>query len=79
MSKAEPGSNYSLPAGGNGYAHDWDGFTKQIAALPADTLWRHNQAGDLPGVGDAIDADAFVALVEANKGRRSSYAQAADN
>lgn len=28
--------------------------------------WRHNQAGDLPGVADAIDADALAALVKVN-------------
>lgn len=28
--------------------------------------WRHNQAGDLPGLGDAIDAGAIAALVKVN-------------
>lgn len=28
--------------------------------------WRHNQAGDLPGLGDVIDADALAALVKVN-------------
>ena len=41
-----------------------------IAALPAGQLWRHNAAGDLPGNGDAIDADALRQIVEANKGKR---------
>lgn len=49
---------------------DWQGFTSAIAALPADTLWRHNQAGDLPGKGDAIDTRAMSALVDANAGKR---------
>ena len=30
--------------------------------------WRHNQAGDLPGLGDAIDAPALAALVKVNAG-----------
>jgi hypothetical protein len=33
-------------------------------------LWRHNQAGDLPGIGDKIDRQALTKLVEANRGRR---------
>jgi hypothetical protein len=33
----------------------WDAAMSEIAALPKGTLWRHNQAGDLPGMGDAID------------------------
>lgn len=41
-----------------------------IKSLPADSLWRHNQAGDLPGDGDRIDVDALRAIVDANKGRR---------
>lgn len=28
--------------------------------------WRHNQAGDLPGLGDAIDADGLADLVKVN-------------
>lgn len=41
-----------------------------VAALPDGALWRHNQAGDLPGAGSAIDAAALGALVAANTGRR---------
>ena len=41
-----------------------------IAALPDGTLWRHNQAGDLPGEGDAIDKAGMLALVSANEGKR---------
>jgi hypothetical protein len=47
-----------------------ESFTAQIRAIPEGSLWRHNQAGDLPGEGDAIDAHALAAIVEANKGRR---------
>jgi len=49
---------------------DWATFTRQIAALPAGQAWRHNQAGDLPGNHNAIDAAALSSLVEANVGKR---------
>lgn len=45
-------------------------FTASIRALPAGQLWRHNQAGDLPGASDAIDSDALREIVLANRGRR---------
>ena len=48
----------------------WDTFTAQIAALPVGQPWRHNQAGDLPGDGDAIDAAKLSALVNANRGKQ---------
>jgi hypothetical protein len=47
----------------------WDAFTAQIAALPVGQPWRHNQAGDLPGDGDAVDAAKLSALVNANRGK----------
>jgi hypothetical protein len=47
-----------------------DTFAASIASLPAGTLWRHNQAGDLAGIGDTIDTVALASLVEANNGRR---------
>ena len=48
----------------------WDEFTKQVAKLGKGALWRHNQAGDLPGDGFAIDSVALAKLVKANKGKR---------
>jgi hypothetical protein len=48
----------------------WSQFCDAIRALPLGTLWRHNQAGDLPGVGNAIDTKALAALVRANAGSR---------
>jgi hypothetical protein len=48
----------------------WRSFCDEIARLPEGTLWRHNEAGDLPGAGDALDVDALGELVEANRGRR---------
>jgi hypothetical protein len=47
-----------------------DTFAASIAALPDGTLWRHNQAGDLPGIGDTIDSEALRQLVKANNGKR---------
>lgn len=42
----------------------------QIRALPDDQLWRHNQAGDLPGLDNEIDLDALAEIISANAGRR---------
>lgn len=49
---------------------DWATFCGAIAALPDGQLWRHNQAGDLPGDGRTVDPAALGALVAANRGRR---------
>lgn len=50
--------------------HTWADFLKQVQALPQGILWRHNQAGDLPGVGDTIDGKAMFDLVAANTGKQ---------
>jgi len=42
----------------------------EIKSLRRNTLWRHNDAGDLIGNGDTIDITALTALVEANRRRR---------
>lgn len=47
-----------------------DEFCEQIERLPEGQLWRHNQAGDLPGIGDHIAPVALRKLVAANAGRR---------
>ena len=47
----------------------WDSFCNRIAALPEGTIWRHNQAGDLPGKKGVIDRKLLAKLVEANRGR----------
>lgn len=49
---------------------DFGTFLARVAALPAGQLWRHNQAGDLPGAGDAIDGQALDQLAAANSGKR---------
>lgn len=45
-------------------------FLDKIAKMPDGQLWRHNQAGDLYGDGDKINAGALSALVDANKRKR---------
>lgn len=49
---------------------DWDSFCKSVFDLPENQLWRHNQAGDLPGNGKEIDHDAMWQLITANAGKR---------
>lgn len=48
----------------------YDDFLLQIKALPKGQIWRHNQAGDLAGRDNIIDAKALLALAKANVGRR---------
>ena len=48
----------------------WEDFTASIAQLPDGQLWRHNQAGDLPGDGHTVDPVALGQLVAANIGKR---------
>ncbi len=40
----------------------WHDFIKVVFGMPLDTLWRHNQAGDLPGNRIAIDETALKSL-----------------
>jgi hypothetical protein len=48
----------------------WSSLCERIRALKPGQLWRHNEAGDLPGKGEDIDADMLDELVIANAGRR---------
>lgn len=48
----------------------WSEFCVEIAKLPKRQIWRHNEAGDLPGNGEAIDAALLSELVAANRGKR---------
>jgi hypothetical protein len=48
----------------------WQAFCDTIGALPDAQLWRHNQAGDLPGNGHTVDPVALGQLVAANAGKR---------
>lgn len=57
----------------NGYSHinndNWEAFCIKIAALPEGTVWRHNQAGDLPGINNTLDRKSLRKLVNANRGK----------
>jgi hypothetical protein len=64
------GGKATTGRGGDVTPHTWDSFCDTIATLPDGTLWRHNQAGDLPGIGDKIDEAALTELVDANVGKR---------
>jgi hypothetical protein len=52
-------------AGGN-----WASFIAEVKLLAKGQLWRYAQAGDLPGLGNEIDAAALRQLIKANKGKR---------
>lgn len=45
-------------------------FCDAIESLPEGTLWRHNQAGDLPGYDGDIDRRALADIVIANLKKR---------
>lgn len=49
---------------------DLAGLCAAVAALPEGQLWRHNVAGDLPGIGEEVDPVALGEIVRANIGRR---------
>lgn len=49
---------------------DWGTFCASIDSLDDGQLWRHNQAGDLPGDGYTVDPVALGQLVRANMGKR---------
>ena len=49
---------------------DWEHFLLQVKAIRKGSLWRHNQAGDLPGNGDTVNVRQVMELAQANKGRR---------
>ena len=49
---------------------DWQSFLSAIYSLPVGQLWRHNQAGDLPGIGNKIDVKQLGQLVKASEGKR---------
>jgi hypothetical protein len=48
----------------------WDAFCGAIAGLENGTIWRMNQAGDLPGQGESVDPVALGQIVKANQGRK---------
>ncbi len=64
------GSHWKLLSRGDDAGLSWRNFLKQVQALPDGQLWRHNLAGDLPGVGNRIASARLRELVCANRGRR---------
>jgi hypothetical protein len=58
----------AVTAGERGVA--WAEFLDEVGRFRKGQLWRHNQAGDLAGLGNVIDAPALKQLVKANKGKR---------
>ena len=50
--------------------NQFEEFLDKIQALPNGQLWRHNQAGDLPGNGIEIDGAALGDLVKVNFNKR---------
>lgn len=49
----------------------FDELLEAVSALPPGTMWRHNQAGDLPSRDNrTIDDVSLRRLVDANRGRR---------
>jgi hypothetical protein len=49
---------------------DWRAFLQDVRRIPARSLWRFAQAGDLPGAGDVLDVERLDDLVRAQRGRR---------
>jgi len=69
-------NNGGYNVGGNGHRKaitpiTWDEFCGNIGQLPKNQLWRHNTAGDLPGIGNSIDTKALQQLVDANNKSRA--------
>lgn len=49
---------------------DFNTLVNGITKLPENTLWRHNEAGDLDHNNGIIDTGMLSAIVTANKGKR---------
>jgi hypothetical protein len=47
----------------------WSEFLTRVRKLWRQTLWRHNQFGDLRGAGNEVDAASLVELTAANVGK----------
>lgn len=48
----------------------WKDFCNKISDFDSGQIWRHNQAGDLPGDNAKINGKALKQLVKANTGKR---------
>ena len=58
----------AVSEGGRGV--DWKSFLSEVAKIPAGSLFRHNQAGDLVGKNDRLNKTALRQLVKAAKDLR---------
>lgn len=69
LSQTSPGDTFN-----NGKAKltakSFDELIVAIKRLPKGAIWRHNQAGDLPGKGLNIDVDQLRQITKANLKRR---------
>lgn len=54
----------------SGAGIEWEQFCRLVEAFKPGQIWRHNEAGDLPGDGEMIDAGLLGQLVDANRGKR---------
>ena len=48
----------------------WEMFCEAIDTLEIDSIWRHDQAGDLPHKNGNIDKPKMIQLVKSNKGKK---------
>jgi hypothetical protein len=55
---------------GYGTTSSFKEFLRLITTIPPGNLWRHNAAGDLPGLNHKIDGRMVAGIVKANKGRK---------
>lgn len=49
---------------------NWEAFLKRVRKFAISQIWRHNQAGDLPGSDDVLDAEKCKGLSDASKHTR---------
>lgn len=67
LDRIRPGGSFQ---NGNIKIHGKATLLKSIRELPEGTVWRHNQAGDLPTTDkETIDETALKPLIKANRGR----------
>lgn len=48
--------------------HEWPDFIAKVRTIKPGQIWRHNQAGDLPGTGDNLNRAKLSQLVRAAAG-----------
>lgn len=48
-----------------GEGRTWEAFCEAVRKLPSGQLWRHNEAGDLPGKGEELSESQIVELAGA--------------